>query len=224
MPGFRYCWRGGPKSIGYNTDMITVGLIGRIAAGKSTVAAALAARGAKVIDADGIAHEVLDDPAVVQEIVDLFGDGVLDAKGRVRRSSLAAEVFGPSPAHERALMALEGIVHPEVTRRIERRLDALGKAPEAGQTVVVLDVPLLVQVGLDDGCDQLVLVECDEKERQRRLDARDWPAEQRNARERAWEIGYHPPAPEKTVVVDATGDPAYTQKQVDQFWDSLRRD
>ncbi len=224
MPGFHYCWRGGPKSIGYNTDMIIVGLVGRMAAGKSTVAAALAARGAEVIDADRIAHEVLDDPAVVQEIVDLFGDGVLDAAGRVRRSTLAAEVFGPSPAHERALMALEAIVHPEVRRRIEQRLDALAKAPEAGKKVVVLDVPLLVQVGLDDRCDRLVVVECDEGERQRRLTIRSWPAEQRKARERAWERGYHPPAPEKTVVVDATGDPAYTRDQVDRFWDSLRRD
>jgi dephospho-CoA kinase len=203
--------------------MTIIGLVGRIGAGKSTVARELAAHGAEIIDADQLAHDALADPAVVQEIIGQFGAAVLDSQGHVRRPALAAEVFGPTPTHERALVALEAILHPRVRRRIEERLASLAAAPDAAARVVVLDVPLLMQVGMDDLCDRLILVACDEPERQRRRDARGWDATQGAARERAWELGYHPPAPEKTCVVDTTGDPTYTSAQVGRFWDSLRR-
>lgn len=190
--------------------MIVIGLVGRIGAGKSTVARALAEGGAAVLDADRIAHEVLATPEAVAEVVGRFGVGVLDEAGRVRRAALAGLVFGPTPAHDAALRDLEAIVHPRVRRRLEARLTALAAA---GTRVAVLDVPLLMQAGWDGLCDRLVVVSCDEEERRRRLDARGWPAAERAARERAWERGYRPPPPEKTSVVDASGDEAYTHAQ-----------
>ena len=63
-----------------------------------------------------------------------------------------------------------------------------------------------------------------EAERRRRVDLRGWPELQRQARERAWERGYRPPPPEKTLVVDASGDPAYTRTQVGQAIEAVRRD
>ena len=203
--------------------MVVVGIVGRIAAGKSTAARLLAARGAEVIDADRIAHEVLDEPGVRREIADRFGPGVCDAEGRVRRPPLAAEVFGPTTAHDAALADLEAIVHPRVRRQIEERLAALRRHSSRVQGVVVLDVPLLMQAHWDDLCDWLLLVECPEDERRRRLDARGWPAEQRAARERAWNRGYRSPPPEKTLFIEASGDEAYTLEQVSRIWDSLRR-
>jgi dephospho-CoA kinase len=95
--------------------------------------------------------------------------------------------------------------------------------PDAAKKVVVLDVPLLMQVGLDARCDRFVQIECEETERQRRLNARGWPAVQRAAREQAWERRYRQPPQEKTWVVDASGDPAYTFLQVGRLWDSLER-
>ncbi|MEX0687170.1 MAG: dephospho-CoA kinase [Pirellulales bacterium] len=201
--------------------MTVVGLIGRIAAGKSTVARAFASQGAEVIDADRIAHEVLADRDVVQEVARRYGPETVDAEGRVRRPVLAGAVFGPSAAHDKALVDLEAIVHPRVRQRIEDRLATIAAAPGGAGKVVVLDVPLLVQAGWDGRCDSLVLVECVEEERQRRLDGRGWPEIQRAARERAWQRGYQPPGPEKTLVVDASGDPAYTRSQVDRIVRSL---
>jgi dephospho-CoA kinase len=203
--------------------MIIVGLVGKIAAGKSTVARALEALGAEIIDADRIAHDVLADPEVVQEIVRRFGDEVADAVGNVRRPVLAAAVFGPTAVHDEALRDLEAIVHPRVRQKIDQQLAEVAEVPDTAKRVVVLDVPLLMQVGLDGRCDRIVLVECEETERQRRLAARGWPELQRAARERAWARRYRLPPQEKTWLVDATGDPAYTQAQVGRLWASLLR-
>jgi dephospho-CoA kinase len=204
--------------------MIVVGIVGRPAAGKSTVAGQLAARGAVLIDADRIAHDLLDEPEVCGEVARLFGPGVLDADGGLSRTAVAARVFGPTEQQAADLAALERIVHPRVRQRILDRLAALRTGPRADTTVAVLDVPLLVQVGWDDLCDRLLLVECDEADRQRRMAARGWSAADRTARDRAWDRDYRPPPAEKTVRVDASADGAYTQAQVDRFWTSLPRD
>ena len=205
--------------------MIIVGIVGKIGAGKSTVARAMADLGAEVIDADRIAHDVLAEPEVVAVIAARYGAEVLDDAGRVRRPRLAERVFGPTPAHDAALAELEAIVHPRVRGRIDERLAAIAAAAPAGvRPLVVLDVPLLMQAGWDRRCDRLVRVDCDEAERRRRVDLRGWPELQRQARERAWERGYRPPPPEKTLVVDASGDPAYTRTQVGQAIEAVRRD
>lgn len=202
--------------------MIVVGLVGRIGAGKSTVARAFADLGAEVVDADRLAHDVLGEPEVAAAIAARFGGDVLDAGGRVRRPLLAERVFGPTPAHDAALADLEAIVHPRVRRRVEERIHSIAAAGTAGpRAVVVLDVPLLMQADWDRRCDRLIRVDCDEAERRRRVDGRGWPEVQRQARERAWERGYRPPPPEKTLVVDASGEPAYTHEQVGRIVASL---
>ena len=205
--------------------MIVIGLVGKIGAGKSTVARAFADRGAEVLDADRIAHEVLAEPEAVAAIRARFGGGVLDEAGRVRRPALAELVFGPTPAHDAALRDLEQIVHPRVRQRIAARLAELGPGGAAAgrPPAVVLDVPLLMQAGWDRLCDRLVVVSCDDAVRQRRLDARGWPADQRAARERAWSRHHRAPAQEKTLVVDASGDPAYTREQVDRILERVAR-
>jgi dephospho-CoA kinase len=204
--------------------MIVVGLVGKIGAGKSTVARAMADLGAEVIDADRIAHDVLSEPEVAAVIAARYGGEVLDAAGAIRRPALAGLVFGPTPAHEAALAALEAIVHPRVRRRIDERLAAIAaEQPVSERTVVVLDVPLLMQAGWDARCDRLVEVVCDEAERRRRLDRRGWPEPQRRARERAWERGYRSPPPGKTLAVDASRDPAYTRQQAGKAFAELRR-
>lgn len=210
--------------------MLVVGLVGKPAAGKSTVARRLAEHGAHVIDADRIAHEVLDDPEVAAGIAAAFGRGVLDEGGRVRRPALAERVFGPTPGHAAALEALEALVHPPVRRRIEEALVRIGGAanPSAGtaggEPVVVLDVPLLVQAGWIDLCDRVIVVACDEPVRGERLAARRWSPQERAAREAAWHRRFeaHRIPEEKTTTVDASRDLAYTLAQVDAFWAAVR--
>jgi len=208
--------------------MIVVGLIGKIGSGKSTVARRLADHGAHVIDADLLAHAVLDEPDVREAIATRFGGAVIDEQGRVARGALADRVFGPTAAHAEALAALEAIVHPEVSRRMEHELARLRACEPAsgGRTVAVLDVPLLVQSGWAEACDRLVVVECADDVRRQRLAARAISAEQQAAREAAWARGYRPAAvpSRKITAVDASGDLAYTFRQVDRLWDGLQSD
>lgn len=202
--------------------MIVIGLVGRIGAGKSTVAAMFATLGAEVIDADRLAHEALGEPEVVAAVVARFGAGVLDAAGNVRRPALAERVFGPGPEHDANRRALEAIVHPRVRRRMDAALEACRQAERADgrRRVAVLDVPLLARSGWLEICDRIVIVECDEAVRRGRLAARGWSEPQREARDRAWESGSWPPRiPGKTpAVVDSSGDRAYTCRQVEGIW------
>jgi len=205
--------------------MTIIGLIGRIGAGKSTVAQRFAAHGAHVIDADRIAHAVLSEDDVVRQIADRFGADVLDAAGRIRRRAVADHVFGPTPDHARALEWLEAIVHPRVRRRIADEL-AVVQAREGGHdgaAVVVLDVPLLVQAGWAELCDRLVVVTCAEEVRRHRLAARHWSRAEQEARESAWNRNYTAAglAAEKISTVDASRDLTYTWNQVDLIWSGL---
>lgn len=207
-------------------NVIVVGLIGKIGAGKSTVARRLADHGAHVLDADAIAHEVLDEPDVQAAVAARFGGDILDSAGRVCRSRLASRVFGPAAEQAAALEALEAIVHPRVRERMERELERLRGLPAADgrPTVAVLDIPLLVQSGWAAACDRLVVVECADEIRRERLFRRGIDPGQQAAREAAWKRGFLPELvpSRKTTAVDASGDLAYTFRQVDRFWDDLQ--
>ena len=133
--------------------MLLIGLTGGIGSGKSTVSAAFAERGAVVIDADAIVHE-LQAPGqpVLAAMVERFGPEILDDDGALRRQAVADIVFN-DPA---ALADLGMIVHPAVHAEIEARL----AAEAATDHVVVLDVPLLVESGRSDMA-ALVVVDVD---------------------------------------------------------------
>ncbi len=207
--------------------MLVIGLIGKIGAGKSTVARRLAEHGAEVIDADAITHQVLEETAAKAFVVAAFGEEVLDSQGRVQRRMLAEKVFGPTPEHAARLAVLEAIIHPRVRQQISQRLEQVRAAeltvenrePRSG-AVVVLDVPLLLQAGWDDLCQELIVVECDERVRLERLRQRSWSESHVEAREAAWgRQSYFCRVPErKGATVDAAGSLAYTFSQVDQLW------
>jgi len=133
--------------------VLLIGLTGGIGAGKSTVSAALAERGAVVVDADLITRE-LQEPgqAVFEAMVERFGDGIVGPDGRLLRQAVADVVFHDS----QALADLNAIVHPAVGAEIAERL---GREADTDH-VVVLDVPLLVESGRDDLA-ALVVVDAD---------------------------------------------------------------
>lgn len=207
--------------------MIVIGLIGRIAAGKSTVARMFAEHGAEVIDADALARAAFDEPAVRRAVVERFGTAVVADDGSLRRDILAERVFGPADDHVAALEDLEAIVHPVVRRRIDARLEVIrgGEISGAEPAVVVLDVPLLVQAGWASRCDVLVRVVCDETVRAGRLAERNLSAQERRDRDAAWSRRFREAdvPPEKTITVDAAGDLAYTRSQVNRVWDRIFR-
>jgi dephospho-CoA kinase len=141
--------------------VLLVGLTGGIGSGKSTVSAALAERGAVVIDADAITRE-LQAPGqpVLAAMVERFGADILRADGTLDRAAVADRVF----SDPEALAELNAIVHPAVGAEIARRLER-----EAGtDRVVVLDVPLLVESGRSDMA-ALVVVDVDPELAVRRL-------------------------------------------------------
>jgi dephospho-CoA kinase len=144
--------------------VLTVGLTGGIGSGKSEVAGLLAAQGAVIVDADRLAREVVEPGTPgYEEVVREFGAGVVGPDGALDRSALASRVF----ADAAALRRLEAIVHPFVSARATELMAA---APPG--SVVVYDVPLLVENGLEDGYDLVVVVDAEESTRLARLAAR----------------------------------------------------
>ena len=130
--------------------MILVGLTGGIGSGKSTVSSMLRNLGAVVIDADAIVHE-LQQPGqpLLAELADAFGAEILDAEGRLDRASLASRAFADATTLER----LNKIVHPAVGKEMATRLEAQRET----DTVVVLDIPLLVENPREGLCGTLVV-------------------------------------------------------------------
>lgn len=132
--------------------MLVAGLTGGIGSGKSTFAAMLEARGAEVIDADGLGRAALQpgEPAW-HSVVDQFGDEILSAGSmEVDRKHLARLVFGDRDK----LAALNAIVHPVILGRIADTLEALSGTDE----IVILDAALIVEIGLDSHLDLMIVV------------------------------------------------------------------
>jgi len=143
--------------------MLHLALTGNIAAGKSTVAAMLAAHGATIIDADVLSREaVAPGTAGLDAVVERFGAQVLAADGTLDRAALRARVFNDAVARD----ALNAIVHPAVRRL---RDEAVRAAGERGDRIVISDIPLLFEVGLEHAFDGVILVDAPEAVRRERL-------------------------------------------------------
>jgi len=141
--------------------MVRVGLTGGIGSGKSEVSRRLAALGALVIDSDLLAREVVEPGTdALEEIVEAFGPEVLTADGALDRPALGARVFGDKAARR----TLEAIIHPRVRARA-----AQIEAAADDETVVVHDIPLLVETGQPDAFDQVVVVDASDDVRLERL-------------------------------------------------------
>jgi dephospho-CoA kinase len=143
--------------------MLHVALTGNIASGKSTVATLLAAHGATIIDADELARAaVAPGTAGLEGVVERFGPGVLAHDGSLDRAALRARVFRDAVARD----ALNAIVHPAVRRLRE---EAVAAAHARGDRIVVSDIPLLFEVGLEHAFDAVILVDAPEPVRLARL-------------------------------------------------------
>ncbi|MHC4517437.1 MAG: dephospho-CoA kinase [Planctomycetota bacterium] len=136
-----------------------IGIVGGIGAGKSTVAAEFAKLGCAVVDADAIAHQALQSDPVRDEIVRRFGPSVLGRSGRIDRKELAAVAF----AESEKLAALNKIIHPLVFQKTEELIAQHER--DDSVKAVVLDMPLLMEVGWADRCDRVVFVDCTSEQR-----------------------------------------------------------
>ena len=183
--------------------MLRVGLTGGIASGKSTVARIFRELGAHVIDADGIARDLVapGSPALMR-IVQAFGQEVLGPDGTLNRAALGAAVF--ADAGKRHL--LEGILHPPILEEIDRRLAEVERADPRG--VAVVEAALIFEIGREAGYDAVVVVWAEEDQQRRRLMLRD----RLSAEEVGQRLAAQMPLAEKRrrarFVVDNSGDPA----------------
>lgn len=130
-----------------------IGLTGNVGSGKSTVARLFAALGAAVIDADALAREATQDAGVLEQIGQTFGADLVTG-GTLDRTRLAEIVFGDPDARKE----LNAIIHPWVAREREERVAALA-AQTPPPAVIIHDVPLLFEVGLDAEMDKTVVVD-----------------------------------------------------------------
>jgi dephospho-CoA kinase len=145
------------------TRPLRVGLTGNIGSGKSTVARLLRERGAAVIDADALARAATEDPDVLARIAASLGEDLV-VDGRLDRAATAARVFGDAAA----LARLNAIVHPWVRARSAERERELSDAVPP-PPVIVHDVPLLYENGLDAAMDAVVVVDAPLETRLRRV-------------------------------------------------------
>ncbi len=156
-----------------------LGLAGGVGSGKSAVAAILGELGFVVSDSDAGARAVLERPEVVKELVEAFGQGVLDERGRPDRRAIADAVF----ADEARRRTLEGIVHP---RLHEERAQLVEAARTRGAAGVVIDAPLLFEAGVDAECDAVIFVDTPRALRLARVaDGRGWSEAELARREAA---------------------------------------
>ena len=131
-----------------------IGILGGVGSGKSTVAAEFAKLGCAVIDADKIAQELLEKKAVQEKIVVLFGRNILNCNGKIDRKKLADIVFTKA----NKLSLLNNIVHPPVLARTEQLIKQYNQQTQV--KAIVLDMPLLLEVGWAKRCDKLIFVDC----------------------------------------------------------------
>ena len=196
--------------------MVVIGVTGGIGTGKSTVAAMFKRLGAVVLDADVMAHRVMEPRRVAwRQIVKTFGEHLLNEDQTINRQALARRVFTDAKSRRR----LEAIVHPRVMRQMWQQVRRLHRAGRV--KAVVLDVPLLVEVGAHHRVDALVVVSVSRKRQRERLKKRHgWSDEEISARMGAqWGVSAKVALADH-VVDNANGVDA-TRTQVKRIWNQL---
>lgn len=194
--------------------MLRVGLTGGIGSGKSEVSRRLAALGAVILDADQAARAVVapGTPGLAR-IVAAFGENILRPDGSLDRERLGAIVF----SDQEKLATLNGIVHPLVGELMSQQERAAGD-----EAVVVHDVPLLAENGLEGGFDLVVVVDAAEESQEDRLTRlRGMPEDQARARMAA-QASREKRRGVADIVIENDGSLEDLDRRVADLWERLR--
>jgi dephospho-CoA kinase len=198
-------------------QMMIVGLTGGVGTGKSTAANLFRELGAYVIDWDDLARKVTRPRSKAwREMATYFGAGILDNDLTINRQKLAKIVF----SNKRKLAKLNRIVHPEVFKEDKKLSDEI--ASHDPDALIVKDIPLLFEVGLNMSVDKIVVVSASEQTRLRRLEEKGIGRE--DARNR---MNSQLPLDEKTrsadFVIDNDGTLEETKRQVEKIYSALTK-
>lgn len=197
--------------------MLSVGLTGGLASGKTHVAATLRDLGCRVVYADELGHQALaPGGGAYQGVIGEFGSGILDENGSVDRRKLAAQVFGRPDR----LAVLNNLVHPCVFRMEEALMRAAAEADPNG--IFVVEAAILIEIGSHRRFDRLIVVVCREEQQIERAMKRDHASE---AEVRA-RLARQMPLAEKMkyadYVIDTSGSKENTTEQTREVYRSLR--
>lgn len=185
-----------------------IGLLGGISSGKSTVARRLASLGpGRVVDADSLAHDALAAAAADGRLEAALGPGFVREDGKPDRAALGASVFSDTAP----LRRLERLIHPTVQVAIKAAIEDHLRGE--GPAVLILDVPLLIEVGLDRACTELWFIEVPDELRKERAGGRGMTAEQIAQRERFQSPLVRKRARADRILVNA-GTPADLDEQI----------
>ena len=196
--------------------MFIIGLTGGIATGKSTVVEMLRRKGTYVIDADQLAREVVapGQPAW-QEIISWLGDSVLRTDQNLDRVKIAELVF----SDPQKLKILNGMIHPRVGIRILELTREIEQVDPGA--VVIYDIPLLIEAGMQEMVDLILLVYAPRELQLKRLRARDGL----NPEEAVQRLAAQMPIEQKKRyahrIIDNSGTLEETERQVENFWSEL---
>jgi dephospho-CoA kinase len=208
--------------------LLKVGLTGGIASGKSVVGEMFVALGAHLIQADSIAHELMQPgEAVYQEVVRHFGNGILNPDGMVNRARLAEAAFGvPGTKQPSRIQELNRIVHPAVIRRQDEWMAEVGRRNPGA--IAVVEAALILEAGATKDFDRLVVVTCHPEQRIQRWANRVGVDEDAARREVARRMAAQFPDEAKIKaadhVIDNSGSLDETKKRVEQVYAELRRE
>jgi dephospho-CoA kinase len=209
--------------------MLKVGLTGGISSGKTVAGEMFVALGAHLVQADRIAHSLMQPgEAVYNEVVRHFGGGILNPDLSVNRAKLAEVAFGPANAPEgkRAsrIEELNRIVHPVVIRSQDEWMREMGR--QDPHAVAIVEAALILEAGAGEHFDRLIVVTCNAEQRVCRFAARQKMDLDAARKEVLRRMAAQLPDEEKVkaadYVIDNSNSLDATREQVRQVWERLR--
>jgi dephospho-CoA kinase len=192
--------------------MKVIGLAGGIGTGKSEVSRILGEMGAEVLNADRYGHEVyLPGTDGHREVVEAFGEDVLQPNGEVDRRALGGKVFG----NPEAMAQLNAIAWPRIRQKLE---DGIEEQRQLGTGVVVLDAAVLIEAGWTDAADEVWVVTAPEGDVVSRLQARNNLTEEQVRARMASQMSSEERVKHADVVVANDGDLQGLQSNIEKLW------
>jgi dephospho-CoA kinase len=209
--------------------MLKVGLTGGIASGKSAVGEMFVALGAHLVQADRIAHQLMQPGQLVyNQVVRHFGREILNPDGSVNRTKLAEAAFGtgsqPAEGKRSRIEELNRIVHPVVIRSQEGWMEEMGR--QDPHAVAIVEAALILEAHTADRFDRLIVVTCSEQQRIARFAARQKTDVESARKEVTRRMAAQLPDEEKIkaadYVIDNSGSLEHTRAEVSEVWQKLR--
>lgn len=196
-----------------NRSLKIAGITGGVGSGKSFITGEFKNLGAKIIDADKICHELLEDEAIKAQITEIWPTALDCNSGAISRGNLAELAF----ANKESISKLNKILHPVIIKQIKEFIAKYKKNERGG--VVIIDAALLEESGLSSLCDAIIFVETESDLRKKRcIENRNWLSDEVESREK-----YQMPLSEKKIrakfIINNGGTMERTIEQVNEIWD-----